>query len=116
MYLQWIKGLLYVLMCFNLQVSDEQASQTLVFQQLADLNVQWKLIEDLPDLYTISQINFTENEVISLHLSLVEGYMRSHTSQGLSESQLSNRMKLLNDLHDYWKEGRFPRNSYRGAT
>lgn len=53
----------------------------------------------------------SEVDRIQSHLRLVEQLLRNQDTQGLTASQLKNRMLGLNNLHAYWEAGEFPKNT-----
>lgn len=53
--------------------------------------------------------------LIQMHLSLVEKTLRAKETAHLSAAQQQNRRRCLDTLHDYWKQGVFPKNTRHPA-
>lgn len=80
------------------------------FDQLMAVNPCWREQADVnPHLLPTYQ-GLSDYEWIRTHLMLVEQTLRSRSMQGLSTSQQQNRLKSLDNLHQYWQAGRFPIN------
>jgi len=85
------------------------------FTQLRNINRCWNDHQNI-DLSSVSTNGLTDQDLIRLHLSLVEKTLRQEIPQGLSNSQIKARLHCLDILNSYWRAGRFPQNedySYR---
>ncbi len=88
-----------------------QANNNLKIQkQLVALNTHWSEMKNDVEIPLVR--NLSEQELIQLHLSLVEEKLRADPPLHLDEKQLANRNTCLDSLHDYWKKGIFPTNLY----
>jgi hypothetical protein len=80
--------------------------------QLENLNKHW-VGNEVNDPILNERIPLVDDvSLIQMHLSLVEKTLRSKNCNHLTPQQKSNRMKSLDILHDYWKNGVFPKNLY----
>lgn len=52
---------------------------------------------------------------LQTHLAYVEGLLRAKDVSHLSAAQRERRAKLLDQLHAYWQEGVFPKNTYQAG-
>jgi|GEM_PF-1202726 hypothetical protein len=85
------------------------------YQKLCEVNKVWKE-QDISVIEFPVYANYTEQQWIKLHLSLVEQTLRAKHTDQLTIQQQHNRSKALDHLHDYWQTGSFPQNedySYR---
>ena len=83
------------------------------FEQLYNINKEWINQNDLdPSIYSNSSEDLNEIELIQKHLSIVESTLRKRTTDHLSIEQKSNRIKMLDVLNSYWRNGVFPKNIY----
>jgi hypothetical protein len=57
------------------------------------------------------EINSDEFTRVQTHLKYVEELLRSKDVSQLDEQKKSMRFRLLDLLHDYWKNGQFPKNT-----
>jgi hypothetical protein len=81
-------------------------------QQLVNLNKFWQDKNiDLPLLDQKGTFSNDDN-LIQLHLFLVEQTLRANTPKNLSAKQLANRNQCLDILKGYAAKGVFPRNLY----
>jgi hypothetical protein len=53
---------------------------------------------------------FFDDVRIRQHLRKIEYHLRTQTPHHLSATQAENRYRLLDELHNYWKNGKYPRN------
>ncbi len=81
-----------------------------LYRHMVEVNAQWKTMD--PSLASDRRpVHFTnEAERIAMHLHLVDGYLRTHTPQGLSTTAAAERGQLLNYLGNYADRGLFPQN------
>jgi len=56
------------------------------------------------------------DDLITLHLSLIEKALRAKPISGLSKKQAESRLKALDILHLYWQEGIYPKNLHFAYT
>lgn len=65
-----------------------------------------------PRSYYEAHVDLAEPERarIQAHLSKVEAILRANPPKGLSAGQRKNRLARLDDLHEYWTRGEFPKN------
>lgn len=83
-----------------------------VYGQLCLLNKEWLNNKiDVPLLYETVLIK-TDQELIQLHLSLVETTLRSKDVFHLTREQRKKRSECLDILSVYWQRGVFPVNLY----
>lgn len=81
-----------------------------VFNQLAKVNQYWLAQKDI-DRYGLEANTATTNtEWIRLHLTQVEKTLRNRSTAHLTPEQKANRLRSLNDLHQYMLAGNFPVN------
>lgn len=80
-------------------------------EQLCLLNKYWQAVDiQNPILQKRTLISDWEN-LIQLHLELVENHLRNKDVSYLSLDQQEKRLAGLDILKDYWQEGRFPQNT-----
>jgi hypothetical protein len=78
---------------------------------LSKVNQYWLQQSDL-DINALGEAEATQHrEWIKVHLKLVEQQLRARSTTHLSESQAQNRLKALDHLNAYWKQGAFPINN-----
>lgn len=83
-----------------------------VYEQLCELNKYWQLQENYSSLLS-AKVDFTEHEdLIQLHLMLVEQDLRQKSTNHLSSLQKFNRTQALNILKQYWQQKQFPKNTH----
>jgi len=85
-----------------------------VFTKLVEVNSLWKEQQDVRSLPDYS--DKSETEWIRQHLTLVEQTLRSREVSHLTPQQRQNRLRALDNLHQYMLAGAFPVNddySYR---
>jgi hypothetical protein len=83
-----------------------------VYEQLCELNKYWlKNKLDNPILNEYRCI-VDHEELIKLHLMLVESHLRTSNTNHLTIDQKINRRLGLNILKDYWQNGVFPKNTH----
>jgi len=95
-------------------ISSESYSKncTSVYTQLCQLNKEWlNSKSDFPILNETTLLK-TEQELIQIHLSLVEISLRNKNISHLTSSQKIKRNECLTILHSYWTTGIFPINLY----
>jgi|GEM_PF-1366376 len=84
-------------------------------QELKGLNAQWNKTNNFAEVdpLLLSQtIELNGNEdLIQLHLQLVENTLRNRNTDYLTITQKVNRELGLNILRDYWQAGVFPKNT-----
>ncbi|MEK7253991.1 MAG: hypothetical protein AAB316_04550, partial [Bacteroidota bacterium] len=85
-----------------------------LIEHLSEVNKEWLRQTDLPDL---SEPAFFSNddERIQTHLRLVEQILLQREPANLAASQKANRAKRLDELHQYWQTGKFPRNTFHAV-
>lgn len=81
-----------------------------VFNKLSEINKCWKELTDISEAIFPAYSDRSDEEWIKLHLSLVEQTLRARSTAHLTTSQKQNRLKSLDNLHEYWLAGRFPQN------
>ena len=96
---------------FSTLFSSEVKKSTLK-EQLESLNKLWKTKNDYIFFLNEKTHLKSEVELIQLHLSLVEKHLRKEKVNHLSFEQKENRIKCLNILNLYCKQGVFPKNIY----
>ncbi len=107
-----IIGILAFWILLTSLISPVNAENTSVHQQLCVLNQEWSKIEKVPpSLQQYFEFNNHE-QLIQVHLYLVENYLRENPPLDLNEAQKANRQKALDILQDYWQAGVFPQNLY----
>ncbi|MBS1774114.1 MAG: T9SS type A sorting domain-containing protein [Bacteroidetes bacterium] len=85
-----------------------------VFDKLAEVNRYWREQKDIASIGFSQSISVHDNELIKLHLSLVEQTLRKRDCHFLTSEQKNNRLKALDILHQYWLLGNFPQNEIFG--
>lgn len=89
------------------------ATNTFLFNHLADVNQQWLKQRDLPKAVFQKRTAFKNDiERIQQHLKLVEQVLRQRDIYHLNASQKNNRLKHLDVLQQYWNAAAFPTNTY----
>ena len=82
-----------------------------IYEQLCGLNKYWLSHESYEPSLS-DKVQFAEHEdLIQLHLKLVEQHLRQKDVSSLSASQQQNRTEALNVLKTYWQEKQFPKNT-----
>lgn len=82
-------------------------------QKLCTVNAEWQHQPDAMQYINGSfPNNKTFNDWIKTHLLLVEKTLRARNISSYSETQLKNRLRLLDELHAYALAGIFPVNDY----
>jgi hypothetical protein len=82
-----------------------------LFEHLSEINKLWTTLT--PDKTLLQPIRFrSDNERIQEHLRQVERRLNATTSENLTNLQLKNRQRHLNQLHQYWQAARFPTNHF----
>lgn len=106
------KGLLIItgMICFIISSWSQQPLT--VYDQLCALNSQWKT--NKPDYAVLNEriLLSTDQEMIKMHLTLVENTLRNKDISHLTPDQKEKRMQGLAILHNYCKRGVFPVNLY----
>jgi hypothetical protein len=92
-----------------------RAQTSTLHDQLCLVNSAW---EQYPNSQFSDQaaMTFDELSFIQFHLAQVELACRKNTPADLSETQLRNRMALLDSLNLYWQAGEFPNNTDHPAS
>lgn len=86
-------------------------SNNSVYQQLCELNKYWVSQESYQNLLS-QKVYFQDHEdLIQLHLRLVESHLRQKDVSHLSSSQQKNRKEALQVLRQYWQKKQFPKNT-----
>ena len=86
-----------------------QKSKT-AFDQLVSVNEQWKYQPDIdPELKTMSSQHLNEQQLIQFHLLEVEKLLQKRKNNPIATAE--NRKENLSTLHDYIKQGNFPKNT-----
>jgi hypothetical protein len=98
-----MKTLLTLALCFCFYLGAANP----VYQKLCEVNSCWNEQKDA--IVPIAGAN-NEKEWIRLHLSAVEQTLRGRDIRHLSASQQINRLRSLDQLHQYWLAGNFPVN------
>ncbi len=100
--------LLFTLITFCLVSYSVQAAN--LYDQLCQLNKQWLEIQPSESFY-FEEVKFEDREdLIKVHLLLVEKYLRENVPTDLDEMQFKQRSNGLDILNEYWKTGAFPQN------
>ena len=95
---------------FFLLIQVHVKSAPTVYNQLCEVNSEWAKNKIHFPFINESFLLKTEQELIELHLSLVEITLRNKNVSHLSLVQQEKRGECLDVLHDYWKRGIFPIN------
>lgn len=82
-----------------------------VREQLEELNANWKEVNPSNDILTQRIPLRNDVELIQMHLSLVEHYLRNNPPASLNPEQQMKRNACLDILNVYWNQGRFPKNT-----
>ncbi len=97
----------------SLNAADNSPS---LYDELVDVNKEWLKQNDVDPALKSMTANYSNREMLRVHLQLVEKTLRkrdvSHLSPELQEARKNN----LDNLNTYWKSGAFPVNtthSYR---
>ncbi|MFN6946950.1 MAG: T9SS type A sorting domain-containing protein [Cytophagaceae bacterium] len=92
------------------------SAQSSLYEQLCGVNAEWHS-KTFDDPILKQRISFqNDDDLIRFHLMFVEKKLREAPVAHLSDQHRGERLKNLDHLNRYWKEGRFPRNftlSYR---
>lgn len=81
-----------------------------LWNHLVEVNVQWEnQIQDRSPFLEMAQFD-NEQERIRMHLLLVETILRDRTPRKMDPVAKAHRLSLLDALHDYALQGRFPKN------
>ncbi len=90
-----------------------------LLHHLQALNSQWHKAENTKEFDKISLSQSTEfdkhEQLIKLHLSMVENALRKRSVAHLSELQKAKRTAALDVLNAYWNDGVFPINTYHNV-
>lgn len=98
-------------MVFLFLVSNMNTFSLSILEQLSKVNSHWNYYHGADKLLREKRVFTSEQELIQLHLQLVEKTLRANHSKGLNEEQKRFRLQLLDVLHDYWVTGVFPKNT-----
>jgi hypothetical protein len=65
-----------------------------------------------PRSYYEAHVDLAQPERVRIqaHLAETEAVLRANPPAGLSDAQMKNRLARLDDLHEYWVRGEFPKN------
>lgn len=104
--------ILFSLALFFTTVQTYAKNQTTIYSQLCSINKEW--LNNKIDLALLDDTDLikTDQELIQLHLSLVEMTLRNKNVSHLSFAQKEKRNQSLDILNAYWKKGIFPVNLY----
>lgn len=87
-----------------------------VYEQLCELNKYWQTHPEYQNLLN-QRVDFADHEdLIQLHLMLVEHHLQQEVVAHLSPKQLKNRSETLEVLRAYWREKQFPQNTRHPHT
>jgi len=80
---------------------------------LREVNIYWSKHRDINnlDVYLNLHKKYSNKELIQLHLQLVEKVLRSRNIDGLTIQQKNERLKNLDNLHQYWLSNSYPVNN-----
>ena len=101
---------------FFLISNHNQAQQKTIYDQLVHVNQEWKNQSDINS--ALSQqptLLLNEQQLIKHHLSEAEKLLRNRKLTNLSTSQVKNRLKNLDVLHQYLQAGIFPINTHHAG-
>ncbi len=87
-----------------------------LYQQLEQLNKQWSQVHVENPLFQKELVFQNHENLIQLHLELVETHLRKNPPKHLTEKQKKNRAKGLDILRAYWQKGVFPKNLHHSIT
>lgn len=87
------------------------ASDSNLLDELQHLNEFWVEQDSEFNLASITADNLSRNQLIQLHLLLVERELRTRPTEHLSNSQKENRKQNLSILLEYAKAGSYPINT-----
>lgn len=82
----------------------------LIINQLETVNELWSH-KEIP-LERLPQTLSNDDDLVQLHLRLVETALQEQMPIHLTQEQHKNRERVLNHLKDYWKRKQFPMNSF----
>lgn len=85
--------------------------ETTLFDKVSEVNKEWLTKDWDNPVLTANPVFESDEAVIQTHLFLVERYLRAHTPEGLTPSQLAKRNATLNILNQYAQRGLFPKNT-----
>ncbi|MGB0931539.1 MAG: hypothetical protein ACPGVB_12220, partial [Chitinophagales bacterium] len=86
-----------------------------IYQQLCQLNKYWESQKNYAELLS-QKMEFRDHEdLIQLHLSLVESHLRQKNVGHLSVSQKTNRKDALEILKQYSQQKQFPKNTHHSS-
>lgn len=87
------------------------AQTSTVREQLEELNINWKSVNPNYDVLSERIPLSTDVELIQMHLTLVEHYLRTNPPASLNTEQLAKREACLDLLNTYCNQGLFPKNT-----
>lgn len=107
-----MKFLYYFLLSLVGFASGAAQSATL-YTQLRSINRCWGEQKDISALRLdrILHSTYSDQQLIQLHLQLVETTLRNRSTNGLSPAQKIARFNNLNSLHTYWQTNTYPFNN-----
>lgn len=82
-----------------------------LYEHLCEINQQWLKMAAPDEALLADEAFATDEQRIQRHLQLVEARLREQMPMALTAEQQANRSQLLDTLHAYWQEGRFPQNT-----
>jgi len=105
-----LSATLFALLCFSSLFALQPLQKATLWDHLVEVNVQWE--NQVPEHHHLdfSTAFATETERIRTHLLLVESYLRERPVDHLSPDQYGKRLEMLDQLHRYAAQGRFPQN------
>ena len=82
-----------------------------LYEQLVGLNKYW-ISNSHVVIPSPGKAFHTEQELIQIHLQLVEQELRNRETKHLNDAQKQKRKAALDILHQYWQKGIFPQNLF----
>lgn len=82
-----------------------------LYDELVEVNKEWLKQSDVDPSLKSMQANYSNREMLRVHLQLVEKTLRSRDVSHLSADLQKARKHNLDNLNTYWKSGAFPINT-----
>ncbi len=107
--------LLFTVTCMLTAATTPMFESATVYEQLCELNKYWQNQTELKKSLQ-QKVYFSDYEdLIQLHLQLVEQHLQQKNTRHLSTSQKVNRKQTLEVLREYWQTKQFPQNTRHTA-
>ncbi len=103
----------FLAICSTIILLNSSIAQITKYEQLLNVNEQWKNQLDInTSLKEEPAKTLSEQELIQQHLEETENLLRTRSVKHLNKLQQEQRLKLLDVLHNYWVDAKFPINIF----